>query len=676
MLFLACTVLLALMLAFNQVKSGGGLSAHEARFSASTPASSFLPSVTDMAALQTAHLLAYLQIPRPLGVSLTLFQVLLNVLLGGVLLGYWRRLGVTMRWGLLGLSAAAWAQAQAAGFEALSLEQSARLLLLCGYAWACAAGRASWISIPVYIVLSGGTEGIVWVAVMTATWLLPPPTKRLRRRLALPALLAFSLVMGWRHGQTGNIGALPDLLAGVTPLLAWATYRAWPAHAQRMLWPCLPWAAAIVLGWLAAPLQPVADLCAVPTVAPLLLGVLPGLLRALSHRHLSARLLRARGPLFSIGLLLACALLLGAFAVYRQISLMDAQGGLGWYERVQWERTCQVMRGEQGTPWQYRLFTDSLVYGTVRFFEAAGVPRPIGSAFVLVRLLQHVLTTLLAVAFFRRLGLSALAALFGMVLLTQGMGHGLYDTDMTFNTYTDLSLFLLAGILILEQRPLWLLPLMAVAALNRETSGCIPVMYLFSQWDFAKKAGVPRKTWLIFGAALLIWLGVVGGLRLVYGVRPYIVPTAGKSPILPLLWFNLTWWRTWVFLCATLGVLPLLAWAGRLAWPPMLRRFFWAVAPVWFPLHFCLAHAPETRLFLVPQLLIFVPGALLWATRGKSSILQSPSTSPNWCGESKLMPPITKQDQAENGDWLRPSLRGRCLYPLSKIRCYLCDALH
>ncbi len=308
---------------------------------------------------------------------------------------------------------------------------------------------------------------------------------------------------------------------------------------------------------------------------------------------------------------LGCAALLSVLGVWYQVSIMDYQGGLAWYERVQWERTTQVMHGEQGTPWQYRLFTDSIVYGTVRLFEAAGLPRPIGTAFVLIRLVQNLVMFTLFVAYGRKLGLTVFEGLLGIGLLSWGMCHGLYDTDMTFNTYSDMSIFLAAALLILHGRFGWLIPLMVIAPLNRETSGCIPFMLLFSQWRWDTRPRVPRRVWIIFGICLALWLGVVGGLRLVYGLRPYIVPTAGKSPIFPLLWFNLTWWRTWVFLFATLGLMPLLALYSWRSWPTTLRRYFWAVVPVWFPAHFCLAHAPETRLFLVPQVLIFLPGALL-----------------------------------------------------------------
>lgn len=325
-------------------------------------------------------------------------------------------------------------------------------------------------------------------------------------------------------------------------------------------------------------------------------------------------------------LVLLCALCLSLATVAYQMMFM----GLSWYETVQWERTLRVMHGESGTPWQYRLFTESTVYALVQLFTALDLHRPVGAAFVLVRLVQNCGAFVMAVVFYRHLGLSVRTGLLGVSLLAFGMGHALYDGDLTFNTYTDLSLFLIAGTLIVRRRFGWLIPLMLLAPFNRETSGCICFMLLFSQIEWRSRLHVDRRVLVIFAICLLEWAAIVGGLRLVFGVRPYIVPTAGVSPILPLLTFNLTWWRTWVFLFATLGLMPMMALASWKAWPRDLQRFFWAVVPVWFPLHFALAHAPETRLFLVPQILIFIPGALLgiryWAAR-ETGLTKSPEAA-------------------------------------------------
>ena len=63
-------------------------------------------------------------------------------------------------------------------------------------------------------------------------------------------------------------------------------------------------------------------------------------------------------------------------------------------------------------------------------------------------------------------------------------------------------------------------------------------------------------------------------------------------------------------LLTILLVTPLLALLGYARWPASLRVFFWTVVPLWFFIHAVGAVMAETRLLLVPQALIFIPGAL------------------------------------------------------------------
>ncbi len=68
--------------------------------------------------------------------------------------------------------------------------------------------------------------------------------------------------------------------------------------------------------------------------------------------------------------------------------------------------------------------------------------------------------------------------------------------------------------------------------------------------------------------------------------------------------------HTWVFLALTLSILPLLTlWEFRLL-PSQVQGLFWLVVPLWFAVHFASALVNETRLFLVPVALVFIPGAL------------------------------------------------------------------
>ena len=57
-------------------------------------------------------------------------------------------------------------------------------------------------------------------------------------------------------------------------------------------------------------------------------------------------------------------------------------------------------------------------------------------------------------------------------------------------------------------------------------------------------------------------------------------------------------------------MLPLLAAVAYPRWPRELRALALAIVPVWVGVHFVTALPAETRLMLVPYVLVVVPGAL------------------------------------------------------------------
>jgi hypothetical protein len=57
--------------------------------------------------------------------------------------------------------------------------------------------------------------------------------------------------------------------------------------------------------------------------------------------------------------------------------------------------------------------------------------------------------------------------------------------------------------------------------------------------------------------------------------------------------------------------MPVIAMLAYRRWPPSLRLAFWAVVPIWLSVHFVAALVAEARLMLVPQALVFIPGALI-----------------------------------------------------------------
>jgi len=311
-------------------------------------------------------------------------------------------------------------------------------------------------------------------------------------------------------------------------------------------------------------------------------------------------------------LLLACCLF-GLFTTSEHVSVL----GLSYLDQGnQILRHQNMLSGTAGNPWQYRILPDYLVQGVIRAFEHFGVPRPIAMAFFFFRVLQDSAVFFVSFLYYRKLGLSWAHALMGLSLLAWGMSYAHYGIDLQFSTYFDVLFYLLAGLTILHQKYLWIVPITLLAALNRETSGLIPFMLLFSLPLSSYQEQRPSKhpLWVPFCASLALYLFIFRALRLHYGHQEFIT-AFGHLPGLDLLHYNLFRLITWDRLFATLGVIPILALVGYSKWPPVLKRFFWVVVPAWFLIHAFCAIMAESRVFLVPQALVLIPGALFLASR-------------------------------------------------------------
>jgi hypothetical protein len=131
---------------------------------------------------------------------------------------------------------------------------------------------------------------------------------------------------------------------------------------------------------------------------------------------------------------------------------------------------------------------------------------------------------------------------------------------------------------------------------------------------FTRPAGSVRKVMPLFIAVLATYVTIFIGLRALYEKQPLLV-AYGHPAGLDLLRFNLLRSVTWEQLFAVLGIVPFVAIMGYPAWPAQLRAFFWTIVPIWFVVHAVGSHMAETRAFLVPQAMVFIPGALLSLTR-------------------------------------------------------------
>lgn len=310
-------------------------------------------------------------------------------------------------------------------------------------------------------------------------------------------------------------------------------------------------------------------------------------------------------------IIIVLALILGSFTTSQYVGAL----GRDYFEPngTQNHRIQAVLDGNAGNPWQYRVLAPYLIKVVFKLFAHFQIPDYIPSSFIFFRVIQDTFILLLSYLYYRKLELSLPYALIGMALLAWGMSYSYHDSDLQFNLFFDVIFYLLTGLCILYKRFFWIIPITLLAALNRETSGLIPFL-LLSISVFTLPKGSWRKVMPVFITACVIFVVIFIGLRLFYGSQKLLIPY-GHQPGLDMLKYNLFRLVTWQQLVATLSIIPIIAIFGYYKWPPQLRVFFWVIVPIWFTIHAFGAVMAEARLFLVPQAMVFIPGALLSFTQ-------------------------------------------------------------
>lgn len=305
---------------------------------------------------------------------------------------------------------------------------------------------------------------------------------------------------------------------------------------------------------------------------------------------------------------------ISAMTVYFQIRWQ----GMAWLQTNAVEDHEYVMTGVAGNPWQFRVLAEYLIELTKVIFVQFGIGSALVVSLVFWRVFENILMLAAALLYYRQLGLKTFAAMVAIGVVGLTLSDAINGSNLALNTYFDVFFYLLAGYLIVRQGNIWwILPIVFFAALNRETSGFIPVMLLADYLYNRKKYGKSTPVVKIFVLGLLIYIAVFFGLRYMYPTEGMLIP-AGQQPGLPLLLFNLERPATWIQLFTTFGIIPFLALYSFRSFPRTLKAFAVLIVPAWFVIHFFLSVISETRLLLVPYLLVFIPGVFLRATVGEN----------------------------------------------------------
>jgi hypothetical protein len=271
-----------------------------------------------------------------------------------------------------------------------------------------------------------------------------------------------------------------------------------------------------------------------------------------------------------------------------------------------------TLRGDLGDPWIYRLGAEWLAAAALWLSRTLDTWRPELVAFLGLRLVQNLAIFALAWMLLRRLGARREHAALGLCLVAFAMTNAHYRSALSYDTYQELVFFLAAAFLARAGRFGWLVPLTAAAAATRETGALIGLIPLALAWTGAIADPARSRAAVRAGAAsLLVGAVVIAAIRLAVGPADLVHPE-GEEPGAGLLWINLSDGRLWANVFATVTLVPFLAVAAYRRWPAHLRAIALAIVPIWIAVHFVAAAPAETRLLLVPYVLVAVPGALAW----------------------------------------------------------------
>ena len=110
----------------------------------------------------------------------------------------------------------------------------------------------------------------------------------------------------------------------------------------------------------------------------------------------------------------------------------------------------------------------------------------------------------------------------------------------------------------------------------------------------------------------LLFFAIFIALRIYFGYRPQQVWKAVAGlPMLKLNLFSAAGVKAYMELIGTFGVIPLIILYKFRQFPHLLKKWFIFLAPLWVAAHYLSVVAYQTRLFMVPFIIIILPMFLL-----------------------------------------------------------------
>lgn len=381
------------------------------------------------------------------------------------------------------------------------------------------------------------------------------------------------------------------------------------------------------------------------------------------YTHISLSLQKNKS--FTILFLSFCFALLSIYPIYRNFYYSL---GAQTYER---HRAFIEKRSEYYNPWQYRILCpytiEAILFiynGTIdkvypieeKFHFSFDNTTEIGPEteqfkrllqipeaskymliFIFFRFAENLLIFYLSFKLWNFFVKNTWLIFLGINFLALSLGNAVTNADLSFNTYMDIIFYLLtANIIVYNKSPIQLLPVVLLAAFNRETSLLIPALFFISKMNLKKSDTFkfrdiilpPFKTWLYIFSLYVIFLFIFFSLRIYFGYKPQQVWKAEAGwPMLSLNLFSSIGVRGYMELIGIQGVIPLFILYKFIDFPYLLKKWFLFIVPIWFFVHYLSVVAYESRIFLVPLTIIFLP-MFLWRIEKEFTTIKGLS-SPN-----------------------------------------------
>jgi hypothetical protein len=307
--------------------------------------------------------------------------------------------------------------------------------------------------------------------------------------------------------------------------------------------------------------------------------------------------------LFSI---VVVSVLLGLFITYNHVIYLGSDyieaGG------TQDMRHQNVLDHTAINPWRYRLLSAYLVEGSNYVFELLSVRK--FTAFVTFRVMLSSVLLLLFAHVCYLIGLSHTKMLLGLSLLGWSCSNMYWNSDLSFNTWLDAIFYMVALILVIKQRSVWIIPLTVLAAFNRETCLFIILLPMIIH-------GCNKRNAIIGGISGVIYVSIFVGLRIAFGYPDFVgVRPQGYD----VLVYNLTDRAMLLRVFSTLQILPIIVMFTIRYWSVLMLRLFFFVAIPFIAVHLLLVTVGETRVLLVPISMVIIPGCLQACSREGANI--------------------------------------------------------